>query len=72
MQNVNNNSIETGFILSDGDEEVRKKQMKKMSVRRFGHAIKFDKYKSSNLIKLLSIVLTIIVIPLEIFLESVL
>lgn len=65
------NSFENGFLLSDGDDEVRKKTMKKMSRKRFGHVIKFDKYKTSNLIKIISIVLAIIVIPLEIFLESV-
>jgi len=45
-------------------------QMTRMSKRRFGHNIKFDKYKTSNIIKIICIILAIIVIPLEIFLES--
>jgi len=60
------------MLLSDEDEELREKLMKRQSVRRFGHAVKFDKYKTSNLIKIICITLAIIIIPLEIFLESVL
>jgi len=43
-----------------------------MSKRRFGHVIRFDKYKTSNLIKIICITLGIIIIPLEIFLQNVL
>lgn len=43
-----------------------------MSKRRFGHVISFDKYKTSNLIKIICITLGIIIIPLEIFLQNVL
>lgn len=43
-----------------------------MSKKRFGFAVKFDKYKTSNLLKIVCIILAIIIIPLEIFLESVL
>lgn len=41
--------------------------MNKASKKRFGHAIKFNKYKTSNLIKIIAISLAIIIIPLEIF-----
>ena len=58
------------MVLSDDDEENRKKAMVRMSKRRFGYAIRFDKYKTSNLIKIICITLAIIIIPLEIFLES--
>jgi hypothetical protein len=44
--------------------------MTKMSKSRFGYAIKFDKYKTSNIIKIICVIIAIIVIPLEIFLES--
>jgi len=43
-----------------------------MSKKRFGFNVKFDKYKTSNLLKIICIILAIIIIPLEIFLESVL
>jgi hypothetical protein len=65
-------SMENGFLLSEDDDEAKKKQMSKNAKRRFGHIVKFDKYKTSNLIKIICIILAIIIIPLEIFLESVL
>jgi hypothetical protein len=46
--------------------------MNKDSKKRFGFTVKFDKYKTSNLLKIICIILAIIIIPLEIFLESVL
>jgi hypothetical protein len=46
--------------------------MNRRSIKRFGFTVKFDKYKTSNLLKIICIILAIIIIPLEIFLESVL
>lgn len=65
-------SLDSGIILSDEDEENRKRDMGRHSVRRFGHMVKFDRYKTSNVIKIICITIAIIIIPLEIFLENVL
>lgn len=46
--------------------------MNRMSKKRFGFAVKFENYKTSNLLKIVCIIVAIIIIPLEIFLESVL
>lgn len=46
--------------------------MNRASERRFGFSIKFDRYKTSNLIKVICITLAIIIIPLEIFVQHVL
>jgi hypothetical protein len=46
--------------------------MNRASRRRFGHTVKFEKYKTSNLIKIICITLAIIIIPLEIFVQNVL
>ena len=43
-----------------------------MSKKRFGHTVKFENYKTSNAIKIISITLAIIIIPLEIFVQNVL
>ena len=63
-------TFENIMAMSDDDEEQRQRLMNRQSKRRFGHVIKFDKYKTSNLIKIICITLAIIIIPLEIFLES--
>lgn len=69
--NIADISIEN-YLLSDEEEEMKKKIMNRRSQKRFGHIIKFDTYKTSNLIKIICIILAIIIIPLEIFLQSVL
>jgi hypothetical protein len=60
------------LLLAEEDDELKKKLMNKDSKKRFGFTVKFDKYKTSNLLKIICIILAIIIIPLEIFLESVL
>ena len=46
--------------------------MNKRSRKRFGHTVSFDKYKTNNMIKIICIVLAIIIIPLEIFMQKLL
>ena len=46
--------------------------MNDASKQRFGHTVRFDKYRTSNVIKIISITLAIIIIPLEIFVQNVL
>ena len=46
--------------------------MKVASKDRFGHTVRFDKYRTSNVIKIICITLAIIIIPLEIFVQNVL
>lgn len=46
--------------------------MRSNSKKRFGHTVKFDNYKTNNLIKVICSVIAIIVIPLEIFMERLL
>lgn len=47
-------------------------RMNRNSERRFGFSIKFEQYRTSNLIKVVCITLAIIIIPLEIFVQHVL
>lgn len=58
--------------MSEEEEDKEEKKMKRASRRRFGHAVRFEKYKTSNLIKIICITLAIIIIPLEIFVQNVL
>lgn len=61
-----------------GDEEEEQdvskkdKKMNRLSKIRFGHQVQFEKYQTSNSIKVLCITLAIIIIPLEIFVQHVL
>lgn len=48
------------------------KKMNRLSQRRFGRSVEFEKYKTSNPIKVVCITLAIIIIPLEIFVQHVL
>jgi hypothetical protein len=48
------------------------KRMNRLSQRRFGHSVEFEKYKTSNPIKIICITLAIVIIPLEIFVQHVL
>jgi len=66
-------SIDDKSMLTSTDD-VKKKNARfnRLSQKRFGRTIPFDKYKASNIIKILAIIIAIIIIPLEIFLESVL
>jgi hypothetical protein len=66
------NISEETHVLSDDDEDIKKKKMNRASRKRFGHNIKFEKYRTSNLIKIICITLAIIIIPLEIFVQNVL
>ena len=62
-------------ILSNEEESVSSGKDKKMiqaTEQRFGHKVKFEGYKTSNLIKIISVTLAIIIIPLEIFVQHVL
>ncbi len=59
-------------MLSDDEEDVKNRKMNRESKRRFGYAVKFEKYKTSNLIKIICITLAIVIIPLEIFVQNVL
>lgn len=61
-----------GNQFSDDENEKRNAKLNRMSKRRFGHVVKFEKYKTSNLIKIICITLGIIIIPLEIFVQNVL
>jgi hypothetical protein len=56
----------------EGDLNKKNKKLYKLSQRRFGHQIQFEKFKTSNSIKVLCITLAIIIIPLEIFVQHVL
>lgn len=50
----------------------KEKRMNKQSQKRFGHAVQFEKYKTSNPIKIICVTLAICIIPLEIFVQHVL
>jgi hypothetical protein len=54
------------------EEKERNAKLNRLSKKRFGHAIRFEKYKTSNWIKIICITLGIIIIPLEIFVQNVL
>ena len=50
----------------------KEKRMNRLSQRRFGHTVQFEKYKTSNPIKIVCVTLAICIIPLEIFVQHVL
>ena len=50
----------------------KEKRMNRLSQRRFGHAVHFEKYRTSNPIKIVCVTLAICIIPLEIFVQHVL
>jgi hypothetical protein len=59
--------------------EEREKEAQKLKIRmtgnskrRYGYAVKFDKFHTSNMIKIICAVIAIIIIPLELLLEKVL
>ena len=54
------------------DSRKKDKKMNRLSKIRFGHQVQFEKYQTSNSIKVLCITLAIIIIPLEIFVQHVL
>jgi hypothetical protein len=62
--------------LLDNDERSIKQQkdakLNRTSQKRFGFSVRFDQYRTSNLIKVICITLAIIIIPLEIFVQHVL
>eukprot|EP00349_Pseudokeronopsis_sp_Brazil_P000047 CAMPEP_0202956488 /NCGR_PEP_ID=MMETSP1396-20130829/993_1 /ASSEMBLY_ACC=CAM_ASM_000872 /TAXON_ID= /ORGANISM="Pseudokeronopsis sp., Strain Brazil" /LENGTH=477 /DNA_ID=CAMNT_0049673519 /DNA_START=6 /DNA_END=1439 /DNA_ORIENTATION=- len=62
--------LASDLVLSEDDPN--KKQMQKMNKKRFGFNVSLDRYKTSSLLKIICIIVAIIIIPLEIFLESVL
>lgn len=49
------------------EEKLNQIKMRRNSKKRFGYVIKFDKYGTSNLIKIICIVIAVIIIPLQIF-----
>ena len=56
--------------LLEDENEKKNRKMNRQSKQRFGFAIKFERYKTSNLIKIICITLAIIIIPLEIFVQN--
>jgi hypothetical protein len=46
--------------------------MNRQSQRRFGHTVHFEKYNTSNTIKIICVAIGICIIPLEIFVQHVL
>jgi hypothetical protein len=60
------------ILEEDEDEKEQIQKMKTAAKERFGHQVKFDKYRTSNVIKIICITLAIIIIPLEIFVQNVL
>ena len=57
---------------SDYDDNRQNARENRLSKSRFGHTVKFEKYKTNNLIKIICITIGIIIIPLEIFVQNVL
>jgi len=51
---------------------MKERRMRSNSKKRFGHAVKFEDYKTSRIIKIASLAIAVIIIPLEIFMESLL
>ena len=69
----NNNTL-FGKLDEDDEKDFSKKdkKMNRLSKIRFGHQVQFEKYQTSNSIKVLCITLAIIIIPLEIFVQHIL
>jgi hypothetical protein len=60
-------------VLSDEQESSQASMRDNHAAEeRFRHKVKFEDYKTSNLIKIISVTLAIIIIPLEIFVQHVL
>ena len=65
--------IITNYAPLNFSADIKKdKKMNRLSKIRFGHQVQFEKYQTSNSIKVLCITLAIIIIPLEIFVQHVL
>jgi len=61
---------ENDEIFSDEDDEKKEIQLVKRQRQRYGHQIRGDKYKISNLFRIVAILLAIMIIPIQIFMKS--
>lgn len=52
------------------DKELRR-SMSRSSKKRYGHEVNYEQYKPSSKLLIFSAVLTILIIPLELFLEKI-
>jgi len=57
-------------VFSDEDDAKKQEKQAMRQMQRFGHEIQDDRFKVSNFLRIFSILLAILIIPLQIFMKT--